>query len=587
MTSTQKGVLRCAIYTRKSSEEGLEQSFNSLDAQREACEAFILSQREEGWKALPARYDDGGYSGGTMERPALQRLLQDVEASKVNVIVVYKVDRLTRSLADFAKIVETLDARGVSFVSVTQQFNTTSSMGRLTLNVLLSFAQFEREVTGERIRDKIAASKRRGIWMGGPVPLGYNLEARKLVPNTKEAALVSKIFSLYLDLGCVSKLAATLARENIRSKAWTTKAGIRLGGNAFARGALYDLLQNRLYIGEIRHRDQWYAGEHQVIVPRKLWDNVQARINGNRKKRHNHIRERSSSLLTGLLVDASGNRFTPSFTFKKRRKYRYYVSQIAIKNPAAKSNGPIRLPAREIENRVTEKLLSFLKSDAEVFDRLGAAAESPAASGQLVAAAKKLALRWPSLRSDEFRDLLASFVRRIIIQENNIEILISRPDLRQGLEKGDDFVPSDLDRPYQSIHPDDLICLTIAAKLKRSGGEVHLVVPPNSGGVSSPQPNPSLIKAVARARNWYERVLEGKSSNQRSLALHAGVTERYLGKVFDCAFLAPDIVEAILEGRQPRDLSFKKLCAHIPLSWIEQREQLGFSPAKNKAVPVQ
>jgi site-specific DNA recombinase len=255
-------------------------------------------------------------------------------------------------------------------------------------------------------------------------------------------------------------------REKIRSKVWLTKAGTRLGGNPFARGALYDLLQNRLYIGEIRHRDQWYAGKHQGIVPKELWDKVQAQMSGNRKKRHDHIRERSSSLLTGLLADANGNRFTPSFTFKKRRRYRYYVSQLAIKNPATKFNGPIRLPAREIENRVTEKLLSFLKSDAEVFDRLGAAAESPATSGQLVTAARKLALRWPSLRSEERRDLLASFVRRIIVQENNIEVLMSRADLRQVLEKGDDFVPAHLDHPYQSIHPDDLICLTIEAKLR-------------------------------------------------------------------------------------------------------------------------
>jgi DNA invertase Pin-like site-specific DNA recombinase len=228
MNSDQKPILRCAIYTRKSSDEGLEQSFNSLDAQREACEAFIVSQRQEGWRALPTRYDDGGYSGGSMERPALKRLLEDVQASKLNIIIVYKVDRLTRSLADFAKIVEALDARGVSFVSVTQQFNTTSSMGRLTLNVLLSFAQFEREVTGERIRDKIAASKKKGMWMGGLVPLGYDLEGRKLVPSAKESDLVCKIFTLYLKVGCVSKLAAQLDRENIRSKVWTTRtSGIR------------------------------------------------------------------------------------------------------------------------------------------------------------------------------------------------------------------------------------------------------------------------------------------------------------------------------------------------------------------------
>jgi site-specific DNA recombinase len=430
-------------------------------------------------------------------------------------------------------------------------------------------------VTGERIRDKIAASKRKGMWMGGPVPLGYDLEARKLVPNAKEASLLCKIFSLYLELGCVSRLALRLAREKIRSKVWITKAGSRLGGNNFARGALYDLLQNRLYIGEIRHRDQWYAGEHQGIVPRKLWDQIQARMSGNRKKRRQHIRERSSSLLTGLLADGTGNRFTPSFTFKKGRRHRYYVSQLAIKNPATKLHGPIRLPAREIECRVTERLLSFLKSDAEVFDRLGVPAESPAAGGRLVAAAKKLAGSWPSRRSNELRDLLVSFVRRAIIQENNIEVLLSRADLRQVLEQGDDFVPTGLDHPRKSVHPDDLICSTIEVKLKRSGGEVHLVIPPHASEMSPRQSNPSLTKAVARARSWYERVLEGKSSNQRSLTLHAGVTRRYVSKVFDCAFLAPDIVEAILEGRQPRDLTFKKLCSNIPLSWVEQRKHLG------------
>jgi site-specific DNA recombinase len=300
-------------------------------------------------------------------------------------------------------------------------------------------------------------------------------------------------------------------------------------------------------------------------------------MSDNRKKRHDHVRERASSLLTGLLADATGNRFTPSFTFKKGRRYRYYVSQLAIKNPKTKFSGSIRLPAREIENRVTERLLSFLKSDAEVFDRLGASAESPAASGQLVVAAKKVVLRWPSLRSVELRDLLVSFVRRIIIGENNIEVLISRTDLRQVLEMGDTLVPTDVDAPQKSIHPDDLICLTIEAKLKRCGGEVHLVVPPNSTEISSRHPNPSLTKAVARSRNWYQRVLEGKSSNQRSLTLHAGLTRRYLGKVFGFAFLAPDIIEAILEGRQPRDLSFKKLCVQIPLCWAEQRKQFGFS----------
>jgi site-specific DNA recombinase len=362
MSLDRKTVMRCAIYTRKSSEEGLEQSFNSLDAQRESCEAFISSQLHEGWRVVATRYDDGGYSGGSMERPALKRLLADVAANRINVIVVYKVDRLTRSLADFAKIVETFDAKGASFVSVTQQFNTTTSMGRLTLNILLSFAQFEREVTGERIRDKIAASKKKGMWMGGLVPLGYDLEDRKLVPNPKEAALVSKIFSLYVELGCVRKLAERLDREEIRSKVWITRTGARLGGAAFARGALYNLLRNRLYLGEIRHRDQWYAGEHKGIVPRSLWDRVQAQLNNNLRKRWNRVRERASSLLTGLVEDEHGTRYTPSFTVRRGRRYRYYVSQLAIKNTANEAMGPTRVPAQELENRVTEKLLAFLKS---------------------------------------------------------------------------------------------------------------------------------------------------------------------------------------------------------------------------------
>jgi site-specific DNA recombinase len=333
MSGNRKPIMRCAIYTRKSSDEGLEQSFNSLDAQREAGEAFVLSQRHEGWQVLSARYDDGGYSGGTMERPALQRLLEDVQTKKVNVIVVYKVDRLTRSLADFAKIVDALDARAVSFVSVTQQFNTTTSMGRLTLNILLSFAQFEREVTGERIRDKIAASKKKGMWMGGPVPLGYNLEARKLIPHPTENALVRNIFALYLKLGCVRKLMAHLNRENIKTKTWVTKAGTRLGGAPFARGHLYYLLRNHLYVGEIRHGKRWYSGEHPGIVPRDLWDKVQAQLNSNVRTHHNRARDQSVGLLTGLIEDGEGNRFTPSFTIKRGRRYHYYISQRAPKNP--------------------------------------------------------------------------------------------------------------------------------------------------------------------------------------------------------------------------------------------------------------
>jgi site-specific DNA recombinase len=581
--NTEPRVIRCAVYTRKSSEEGLEQSFNSLDAQREACEALISSQKHEGWKTLPTRYDDGGYSGGTMERPALKRLLQDVDAGKVNVIVVYKVDRLTRSLADFAKIVEAFDAKAVSFVSVTQQFNTTTSMGRLTLNVLLSFAQFEREVTGERIRDKIAASKKKGIWMGGFVPLGYDLERRKLVPNPREACLVSKIFSFYIRLGCVRRLAQQLDREKVRSKVWTTRTGVRLGGVPFARGALYALLRNRLYIGDIRHRDQWYSGEHKGIVPLELWQKVQSRLDSNLKTRRKRAREQASSLLTGLVGDTLGNRFTPSFTVRRGRRYRYYVSQGVVQKVGESYTAVTRLPAHEIECRVVERLTRFLKSDAELFDLLEIDGQTPAKVREKVTEAKRLAERLSSLPSDDLRDLLPSFVRRVVVGEEQIQIMISRFDLCQLLKNGGKGIAN---KPIMERKPTDtggLISLTIEARMKRYGGVTHIVVPPPDTSTESiSKTNPSLLKALARAHSWYEMVLEGKALDQRAVARHAGMTERYVGKVFECAFLAPDIVESILEGRQPDDLTFAKLTNKIPLSWAEQRRQLGFAQLSSR-----
>src|ERR1700686_1663664 len=304
--------LRCAVYTRKSSEEGLEQEFNSLHAQRDACEAFIRSQRHEGWVCLPQAYDDGGFSGGTLDRPALQRLLTDLAEGKVDVVVTYKIDRLTRSLADFAKMVEVFDARGVSFVAVTQQFNTTTSMGRLSLNVLLSFAQFEREVTGERIRDKIAASKKKGMWMGGMPPLGYRVRDHKLVIVPDEADTVRHIFRRYLALGSGRLLRDELQVQGVVSKQWTSSSGRSWGGKPIARGALYLMLQNRIYHGEIVHKDKHYPGEHEAIIEPQLWDAVLARLAANAGERSAGGRAKHPSLLAGLLVDAQGNRMTPT-----------------------------------------------------------------------------------------------------------------------------------------------------------------------------------------------------------------------------------------------------------------------------------
>ena len=360
--------VRCAIYTRKSSDEGLEQEFNSLDAQREACEAYIVSQRHAGWIALSDMYDDGGLSGGTMERPALKRLLEDIHAGKVQIVVVYKVDRLTRSLADFAKIVDVLDARNASFVSVTQQFNTTTSMGRLTLNMLLSFAQFEREIAGERIRDKIAASKRKGMWMGGNVPLGYDVKDRKLIVNETEASTVRLTFKRYAELGSVSLLRAELDRQDIVSKRREGAGGRLGGGQHFSRGALYLMLQNRLYRGDIVHQGTAYPGQHEGIIDAELWQIVQDKLAANRQQRSLAVGAEAPSLLAGLIVDGHGNPMTPTHATKKAKHYRYYVSASLLAGDYAQARKGMRVPAGDIEGLVLDRLKAFFSSRTDCDD---------------------------------------------------------------------------------------------------------------------------------------------------------------------------------------------------------------------------
>jgi len=357
--------LACAIYTRKSSEEGLEQDFNSLHAQREACEAFVLSQKSLGWTLVPTAYDDGGFSGGNVERPALKRLIADIEGGKVQVIVVYKVDRLTRSLADFAKLVELFDARGVSFVSVTQQFSTTTSMGRLTLNVLLSFAQFEREVTGERIRDKIAASKRKGLWMGGVAPVGYRAKGRTLEPEEPHATRISEIYQLYLQLNCVRKVGAELqARGWLTPERENKRAGF--GGNKpFSRGHLYRILSNPIYVGLLPHRGENHPGQHPAIVDQALWDQVQQRLETNRQGKRTQSTAAAPSLLSGKLFDETGRRLIPSHTRKGKKRYRYYVT------PTDDPGEPIRLPAGELEKLVIQAIVNWTASDKQVLDAVG------------------------------------------------------------------------------------------------------------------------------------------------------------------------------------------------------------------------
>jgi site-specific DNA recombinase len=574
MRSEAKQRVRCAIYTRKSSEEGLDQSFNSLDSQREACQAFISSQKHEGWHALKTLYDDGGYSGATMERPAFKLLIEDVQAQKIDTVVVYKVDRLTRSLADFAKIIEIFDACHVSFVSVTQQFNTTSSMGRLTLNVLLSFAQFEREVTGERIRDKIAASKRKGMWMGGTVPLGYDVKKRKLVVNATEAKRVRGIYRRYLKLGCVSKLRIDLEHKGIKSKERISIIGRKTGGAAYSRGALYNILQNRIYLGEIDHRGQVYPGEHQGIVPRELWERVQVQLRANNHTHQNGLRAAMPSLLVGLVYDERGNRFTPAHAVKNGKRYRYYVSQAAIKNPGSSHSGPVRLPAGEIESLVRSKLRSFLGSPHEVVDALALQGRDAAATQSILAAAQEWSKRLASAAAAETRPFIRSLISRIVIHPAIVDVLVDKHRLRSALLVGGRSANS----PSAALQ-EGLITLKVKARLKRCGREVRLVLPANSGGEISARPEQHLIKAVARAHGWHRRIIRGEQTDCRSIAHATGLDERYMSRIFQCAFLAPDIVESILDGRQPAEMTLKRLRTHLPIEWIAQRQLLGF-PAR-------
>jgi site-specific DNA recombinase len=358
---------RCAIYTRKSTEDGLEQDFNSLHAQREACEAYIRSQASEGWQLIKEHYDDGGISGATMERPALKLLLAAIAEGKVDIVVVYKIDRLTRSLMDFARMVELFDRHQVSFVSVTQQFNTTTSMGRLTLNVLLSFAQFEREVTAERIRDKIAASKKKGMWMGGPPPLGYDVENRQLVINETEAETVRTIYRLYLNCDGVSDLKDDLDRQGIRSKLRTYANGKTVGGVPLSRGMLYRLLSNPVYIGRVSHKDKTYDGQHDGIIPQDLWDAVQRKLADNRANRTSRTNASHPSLLAGLLYDETGDRLTPTHANNHGKRYRFYISHRLMTQKRRNADG-WRLPAAELEQVVLAGLTQALRNPEQVLE---------------------------------------------------------------------------------------------------------------------------------------------------------------------------------------------------------------------------
>ncbi|MEM1133748.1 MAG: recombinase family protein [Pseudomonadota bacterium] len=556
----ERRIHRCAIYTRKSTEDGLEQEFNSLDAQREACSAYILSQASEGWECVDDHYDDGGFSGGSMKRPALERLLEDVKVGKVDIIIVYKVDRLTRSLADFAKIVDVLDAHDASFVSVTQSFNTTNSMGRLTLNVLLSFAQFEREVTGERIRDKVAASKKKGIWMGGNMPMGYVVQDRKLRIDSGRADIVKQIFTRYLTLKSVPALQYELQQCGIRSPRRVSRGGRKMGGKALTNGALYHILQNRIYIGEIMHQGKAYKGEHQAIIERSLFDAVQKQLEKNRVARKHGSNVGAPSLLAGLVFDGYGRRLVPSHTSRKGKRYRYYMSQRKSEDDIGK---PLwRMLASDLEEIVIGQIVGFLTDQQKLRERLSDL--SPADLLKCFDAASRPAGLLDATNVVETHPHLSGLVSKVTVHKDRIE---THMDL--------DWVTTEISS-NNAASRDTL--LTIPASIVSNGRQTRILIPSRTG-ISQPRKDPALIKLIAKAWDARARV-EASDADIAYLAQEAGHEKDYFTRLVRLGYLAPDIITAILEGRQPATLTRQKLVriSRVPNDWNEQRIALGFAP---------
>ena len=571
-TAERKVVTRCAIYTRKSSEEGLEQDFNSLDAQRESCEAYILSQRHEGWVALPAMYDDGGISGATMERPALKRLLADIEAKNIDTVVVYKVDRLTRSLSDFAKIVDVFDRAGISFVSVTQQFNTTTSMGRLTLNMLLSFAQFEREVTGERIRDKIAASKKKGMWMGGLPAMGYDVDDKKLVVNEPEAETIRHIYRRYVNLGSVRALKDELDQAGIVSKLRLNRYGRQTGGKPLARGALYLMLQNRIYRGEIVHKEASYPGLHDAIVDVALWNKVRCKLAQNRVERANGARAAQPSLLAGLLYDDTSERMIPSHANKKGTRYRYYVSQRLVKGSRCNAPRGRRVPAGEIEGLVEDRLRQFLTNEHDLYGVIEPHVVDVNERTDIVARAADLAERWSEIKSSEKRAILKALVDRIDLLRETLEVRILPGRLLPILLDEDEC----RDRTPPNKNNEPSITLSIPARLRRTGMETRFIID-GAGSGARRNPDHSLHRVLTQAHRYNAMIMRNSGKTIAELAAEAGVGGSYFTRVLRLSFLAPDIVKAILRDLHPIELTAKCLTndVRLPIAWNEQHARLG------------
>lgn len=550
--------IRCAIYTRKSSEDGLEQEFNSLDAQFEACAAYIASQKAEGWVLLPERYDDGGISGGTMERPGLHRLLADIDRGTVDQILVYKIDRLTRSLADFARIVDRLDAAEASFVSVTQSFNTATSMGRLTLNMLLSFAQFEREVTAERIRDKIAASKRKGLWMGASVPLGYAPDGRTLKITEPDAGVIRTIYDLYLKHRNVRLVKQAVDAQGLKTPVRTLCSGRVKGGADFSYGHLHYILTNPVYAGRIRHHAKVYPGQHEPLIKPEIWDGIQERLGSDSAKgrtftkRNRNGARASVSTLAGKIFDQTGDRLTPSHSkTSKGRRLRYYVSHRLVRGTAPRDPSGWRLPALELEQKVGDLVAAHMnRPDFRAGILFDATTDETVDIG---AKLSSLTTKSPDGESDD-RDARLAVIDRIDIAPGEIRISISAEGLAEmlGVE--------------QARVADDLLTLTSPFQHRKRGVETKIII-----GNEPSEVDETLLRNIGRAHRYFDLVRSGKTFGE--IAEIDGVSKRRIQHLIELAFLAPDVTRAVREGRQPVGLTSDWLKRHAfsPI-WSEQRE---------------
>lgn len=571
---TEKLQKRCAIYSRKSSDEGLDQDFNSLDAQREAAEHHIRAQAHEGWTVLPDKYDDGGFSGGSMERPALRRLIQDIEAGKIDVIVVYKIDRLSRSMADFMKIMEVFDRHKVSFVSVTQHFNTDTSMGRLILNILQSFAQFEREMTTERIRDKFAASKRKGMWMGGVPPLGYDVRNRKLEENPAEAEIVRYIFRRYLELGSATLLIDDLAEKGYKSKSWTSGSGRVRKGQPILKSGLYQILGNPIYIGKIRHKDKIYDGEHKGIIDPALFEQVR-NIMATRAPNSSPVRKTTTTyLLRGLVFDPDGYAMTCGACKGNGRRYKYYVSTQAVKNNYAAS--PIKSVSGEVlESAIITQLRRFLSRPAWAVKAMEALKdkESGLSEQQIFHALEDFDALWDELFPAEQQRLIQLLIQRIVVHKDRLQITLHPTGMASLLHEIIPGIPASTKIDHAAP-----VTFDIPIQFKIRGGRRYIMTP-NGQDIAPPKTQKlesNMIKVIIQGHGFQHMLDRDPDLTVMKLAERKKLDHGYIAKSIRMTQLAPDIIEAILAGRQSQSLTLADLMRPFPDEWQEQRQYFGF-----------